>query len=69
MEPLRKAVDKAGGVGPVAELAGVSESHLYGLCNGNKTLTAATMRKLLPHVRLSKATWFALLKEGTTDAA
>lgn len=71
MEVLRKAVVDAGGVPVVAAAAGIAPSHLYGVCNGHKPLTAGTMRKLKPHVALSNDAWVALLDGGSeaTDAA
>lgn len=55
----------------VAAAADIAPSHLYGVCNGNKPLTAATMRKLRPHVALSAEQWVAIIdgESEATDAA
>lgn len=72
MDVLRTAIEKAGGFTAVAKLSGVSESHLYGVVNRHRPLTAKVMKRLQPHLKVSGRAWLVLLAvpvRETTDAA
>jgi len=61
MEWLREAIDRADGHKRVADLCGLSRTHLKNLYRGVRPLTPETVAALQPHLDVPSEQWFEAL--------